>query len=399
MPSDLSRPNRGLIPVASPTLDGNERKYLLQCLDSTRISSSGAFLDRLENEFASFCKTKHAVACSNGTAALHLAMAALGVDSNSEVLVPSLTFIASANAIKYCGGKPVFVDSEPHSWNLDACRLEGLITPRTKGIVVVHLYGHPADMDPILDVARRYKLFVVEDAAEAHGALYKGRPVGSLGDCATFSFFGNKIITSGEGGAVVTSSDELARKMRILRGQGMDPDKRYWFPVVGFNYRMTNLQAAIAVAQLERSDNLLSRRREIARQYQSHLNRYSELLELPREASWAQSAVWMYSVLLSRGGEEERDRVMGALAEDGIETRPLFYPLHTMPPYASDGQSHLPVAESLACRGITLPTHCALTAEDITYVCERLVYHVSALSAKPQECVRPISSQPVASPW
>jgi len=214
----LTRPPR--ISVAAPSLDGNERDYVLECLDSTWISSVGRFITDFEKAFADYCGVKHAIACNNGTTALHLALVALGVGPGDEVIVPSLTYIASANAVTYCGATPVLIDNDPRTFNLDPAKLEALITPRTKAIMPVHLYGQICDMDPILEVARKHGLKVVEDAAEAVGATYKGKMSGSLGTCATFSFFGNKIITTGEGGMITTDDDELAAKMRLLRGQG-----------------------------------------------------------------------------------------------------------------------------------------------------------------------------------
>ncbi|HEY2011897.1 MAG TPA: DegT/DnrJ/EryC1/StrS family aminotransferase, partial [Bryobacteraceae bacterium] len=229
--------DRKTIPVSHPVLSGNEKRYVLECLETGWISSIGRFIRLFEDSFATYCEAGHAVACNNGTTALHLALAGLGTGPGDEVIVPTLTYIATANAVRYCGAQPVFVDSEPVTMAIDPARIEERITPRTKGIMVVHLYGHPADMDPILEIARRHGLYVVEDAAEAHGSLYRGRKVGSLGNAATFSFYGNKIITTGEGGMVTTNDSDLNQRIRILRGQGMDPERRYWFPVVGYNDR------------------------------------------------------------------------------------------------------------------------------------------------------------------
>ena len=270
------------IPVAAPALVGREREYVLDCMDSTWISSSGRYLERFEAEFAEFCGVRHALACCNGTVAVHLALLAHGVGPGDEVIVPTLTYVASANPIVYCGGRPVFVDAEPRTWNMDPDLIEGAITPRTRGIVVVHLYGHPTDMDPILELADRHGLWVVEDAAEAHGATYKGRIAGSMGSISTFSFYGNKIITTGEGGMVVTDDDRLAARIRQFKGQGQDPTQRYWFPIVGFNYRMTNVAAAIGLAQLERVDWHLGRRREIAGWYREELGDQEGIALSPR---------------------------------------------------------------------------------------------------------------------
>ena len=292
--------DRNFIPVAAPTLGGNERAYVLECLDSTWISSSGRFLDAFEADFARFCGVSHAVAVNNGTTALHLALTALGIGPGDEVIVPNLTYIASANAVTYCGAKPVFVDCEPLTLNLDPDCIEARITPRTRAIMPVHLYGHPADMDRIIRLAARHDLHVVEDAAEAHGATYRGRPVGSFGACATFSFYGNKIITTGEGGMVVTDDSALAARLRLYRGQGLDPQRRYIHPVVGFNYRMTNIAAAIGLAQLERINTILAARRQVAAWYAERLAGI-EGLRLLGSQPWAAPVPWLVTVLLTGG--------------------------------------------------------------------------------------------------
>lgn len=359
------------IPVAAPALVGRELEYVTDCLESSWISSAGQYVERFEDAFREFVGVEHAIACCNGTAALHLALLALGVGPGDEVIVPTLTFVAAANAVRYCGAVPVFVDSEPETWNLDPGEIEERCTERTKGIVAVHLYGHPADLDAISTVARRRGLWVLEDAAEAHGARYRGRIVGSLSDCAVFSFYGNKIVTTGEGGMIVTRSAELAARLRILRGQGQDPSRRYWFPTVGYNYRLTNVAAAIGVAQMEKIDWHMARRREVASQYRDRLAE-AELVDFSPAADWAEPAYWMSCVLLRDGGESERDRVIAELDERGVETRPFFYPLHTLPPYARDDARAYPVATSLAARGLNLPSSAFLNSEDVDYVCEAL---------------------------
>jgi perosamine synthetase len=357
------------LPVAAPALVGRELEYVTDCLESTWISSSGSYIKRFERAFAEFCGVSHAVSCCNGTVALHLALLGLGVGPGDEVIVPTLTYVASANAVRYCGAEPVFVDSEDETWNLDPERLAELITPRTKAILPVHLYGHPVDLDPVLELAELHGLFVLEDAAEAHGARYKGGLVGSFGDCAMFSFYGNKIITTGEGGMVVTDDAELATRLRQLRGQGQDPERRYWFPIVGFNYRMTNVAAAIGLGQVERIDWHLERRREVARWYRELLDDTG--VTFSPEAEWAQSSYWMSSVLVPAG--VDRDRVAASLAADGVDTRPFFYPVHTLPPYAdTSGARSFPVAEGLAARGLNLPSSALLTRADVEYACEAL---------------------------
>ena len=371
----MMKVNEKRISVASPLLNGNERNYVLDCLDTGWISSVGSYISRFEKGFAEFCNVKHAMSCSNGTVALHLAFLAYGIGPGDEVLVPTLTYIASANAVTYCGAKPVFLDSELSTWNLDPQEIEKKITPRTKAIMVVHLYGHPVDMDPVLEIAKKHKLLVVEDAAEAHGAFYKNRRIGSLGDIATFSFFGNKTITTGEGGMVLTQNDQIAEKIRLLKGQGMDPNRRYWFPIVGYNYRMTNIQAAIGLGQLEKIEWHLSRRREIASTYNHLFKGLEKWITLPREADWARSTYWMYSILLKPNVKCGRDELMRLLDADGIETRPIFYPMHQLPPYL-EPHAHYPIAEGISAQGLNLPTHNLLTLEDLTYVVESVRKHV-----------------------
>ncbi|MDQ3650183.1 MAG: DegT/DnrJ/EryC1/StrS family aminotransferase [Acidobacteriota bacterium] len=363
---------RRFIPVASPVFAGNEKSYVADCLDTGWISAGGDYVGRFESAFAEFCGVRHAVACCNGTVALHLALMALGVKAQDEVIIPTLTFVATANAVTYCGAQPVFVDSEPRTWNIDPAAIERHITPRTRGIIAVHLYGHPADMDAIKAIAERYHLLVIEDAAEAHGAEYKGRRAGSLSDMATFSFYGNKIIATGEGGMVVTDDARLAERARLLRGQGMDPERRYWFPIIGYNYRMMNIPAAIGLAQLEQVDWHIARRLEVAAWYRE------ELQELPginwqTTPEWGRHVYWMWTVLMDKKTEQERDQITKRLWQRGIETRPVFYPVHSLPPYRDPTQSEsYPVAEQISRCGISLPTWAGLTYSDVRYICRNL---------------------------
>jgi perosamine synthetase len=361
-----------IIPVAAPVFDGNEREYLLDCFDSSRISSSGNYLDRFEAGFASFCRARQAIACVNGTAAIHLALLAVGVGPGDEVLLPDVTFIATANAVTYCGAKPVFVDVKPDSWNIDPELAEAAISPRTKAIIAVHLYGLPANLHLLGQIARRHGLALVEDAAEAHGALCRGTPVGAIGDVGAFSFYGNKIITTGEGGMVVTQNQEFADRIRQLKGQGQDFKRRYWFPVVGYNYRMNNLQAAIGLAQLERAEWHMAQHRRVAQTYFEMLEGLPGLT-LPLEPSWARHAFWMFTVLLDNATEAERDHVMAQMAKDGVETRPMFYPIHQLPPYRElQPAAQFPVSTDVAARGISLPTWAGLTKEQIHKVVRSL---------------------------
>jgi perosamine synthetase len=362
---------RTKIQVASPIFIGNENKYVTECVESGWISSNGRFIKAFEEQFAEFCGTKHAITCSNGTVALHLALLAYGIGVGDEVIVPTLTYVASANAVTYCGARPVFVDSEAKTWNINPELIEAKITDKTKGIIVVHLYGHPVDMDAVIRIARKHNLVIIEDAAEAHGALYKGKIAGSLGDIATFSFYGNKIITTGEGGMVVTNNDEVAAKLRLLKGQGMSPTQRYWFPIVGYNYRMTNMQAAIGLAQIENIDWHLSKRKEVARLYYQYLAPLSNYIELPVEEDWASHSFWMYTILLKNTVRMKRDDFMNALDNQGVETRPIFYPMHILPIYQEDTSSY-PVANDVSSRGFNLPTHGLLKEEDIAFIAQQI---------------------------
>ncbi len=363
---------RGFIPVAAPMLVGNEKVYVLDCLDSGWISSAGDYVKRFESSFAEFCGTAHAIACCNGTAALHLALLATGVAPRDEVIIPTLSFVSTANAVSYCGAHPVLVDSEPETWNLNPDLIEAKITDRTRAIIVVHLFGHPVHMEPVLTIARRHGLIVVEDAAEAHGAQYKGQRAGSLADIATFSFYGNKIITSGEGGMVATNDALSARKVLQLSCYGADPARRYWFPIVGYNYRMTNLAAAIGLAQLEQVEWHIERRLEVASWYREELRGVSQLT-YQQEKEWARHAYWMFTVVLGDDITLSRDEMMARLYERGIETRPVIYPIHILPPYRYLAeQATYPVADRVAQRGLSLPSWAGLTRDDVAYVCHSL---------------------------
>ena len=384
---------RKIIPVSHPVLAGNEKRYVLECLETGWISSIGRFISLFEDAFARYCEVPWAIACSNGTTALHLALAGLGTGPGDEVIVPTLTYVATANAVRYCGAQPVFADSEPCTMAIDPARIEERITPRTKGIVVVHLYGHPADMDPILEIARKHGLFVVEDAAEAHGALYRERKVGSLGNVATFSFYGNKIVTTGEGGMLTTGDADLSRRIRILRGQGMDPERRYWFPVVGYNYRMTNIAAAIGLAQMEQIDGFVEKRLQIACHYRRKLESLADFIDLPGEQPWARHAFWSYVVVLRESVGLGRDQLMKRLEGDAIETRPVFHCMHVLPPYCEpDGR--YPVADRISNRGISLPMHGLLTEEDVSYIAERLGYWCQHAGGPPAQNDDPWSAPP-----
>ena len=364
-----------LVPVTEPDLRGRERQYDNEALDEGWISSSGRFIDRFEREFAAYCGVKHAIACCNGTVALHLILATLGIGPGDEVLVPSFTYIASANAVTYTGATPVLVESDPTTWNLDPERLEEALTPRCKALIAVHLYGRPCAMPALRAFAARHGLHLIEDAAEAHGATIGGRKAGAWGLAAAFSFFGNKLVTTGEGGMVTTDDDLLAEQLRLYKGQGMDPERRYWFSVVGYNYRMTNLAAAIGCAQLERVDQLLEQRLRIAGAYRERLLPYADRFgwQLASEDPESRHVHWLFSL---RVPGRHRDPLMAFLRERGIDSRPFFHALHTLPVY-QDGRFHghrrLDHARLLGETGLNLPTYSRLDEHTIDRITAAMV--------------------------
>jgi len=361
-----------MIPVAEPCLGEEELKNVIEAVKSGWISSKGKFIEEFEGGFAKYCGVKYGVATANGTAALHLALKSLGIGKNDEVIVPTLTFVATANAVTYCNAKPIFVDSHPEYWCIDPEKIEEKVTKNTKAIIVVHLYGHPCDMDWIMDIAEDKGLYVIEDCAEAHGAEYKGKKVGSFGDIACFSFYGNKIITTGEGGMCVTNNEGLAERMRLLRDHGMSRHKKYWHDIVGFNYRMTNLQAAIGIAQLGKLDEFIEKKRQIAKWYAEKLKELEEkgLIKPHPEMPWAKCVYWMYSILIENKAKIGRDELMKKLEEKGIETRPFFIPMHILPIHKRDGR--FPVAEKLAREGVNLPSSVKLNREDVEIIVDCL---------------------------
>lgn len=353
------------IPVMTPQLNGKELQYVTECITTGWISSQGAFVKRFEKDFAAYCKAPFGVAVSNGTVAIHLALAALGIKEGDEVIVPDLTFAASVNAVIYCGATPVLADVDPETWTLSPESVRSLITPKTKAIMPVHLYGHPCDMDPLLAIAKEHNLLVVEDCAEALGTLYKGKHVGTFGQAATFSFFGNKTITTGEGGMVLFNDEAIYNKALVLRDHGMSKQKRYWHDFVGFNYRMTNIQAAIGCAQLERLDEFVNAKRRMAKIYNEGLSSLSHI-QRPAEKDFAFNGYWLYTCIIEPGTGVSRDELIEKLAKNGVETRPVFYPLHEMPPYVQyirKGQA-FPVTEYLSRNGISLPSSVTITQEE-----------------------------------
>ncbi len=351
-------------PVYRPSLTGNEKQYVNECLDSTWISSKGKFIAEFEDGFKSYVGARHAATVSNGTVAIHVALVALGIGPNAEVIVPTLTYIASVNAIAYTGATPVFCDSLESTWQMDPDDVRKKVNSRTRAILAVHLYGHPCEMDELMKIARERDLFLIEDCAEAIGSVYRGRHVGTFGDIGTFSFFGNKTITTGEGGMVVTNDDTLHDRMTHFKGQGLAKHREYWHDVIGYNYRMTNICAAIGLAQLEQADTFVAKKRRIADWYRRELN--GTPVTFHDEVGDVRHSYWMVSILVPEA--TSRDLLRLALSNQGIETRPLFYPVHTMPMYSSAFQRHR-VAESLGWRGINLPSYPELEETSVKEIC------------------------------
>ncbi|MCU1349559.1 MAG: putative aminotransferase [Acidobacteria bacterium] len=357
-----------ITPVADTLLDGNELRYVTECIETNWVSSEGPFVRRFEEAFAAAAGCRFGIACSSGTTALHLLLATIGLQPGDEVIVPAFTMIATANAVTYTGASPVLVDAEPVTWNLDVELVERKITPRTRAIVVVHTYGHPVDVDPLRALAADRGLYLLEDAAEGHGAVYRGRCVGSLGDAAIFSFYGNKIVTTGEGGMITTNDERIAALARQLRGHAFSPVRHFWHEHLGFNYRMTNLQAAVGLAQTERLETLVETRRRNARRYAGALADVPGLT-LPAERPDVTNVFWMYALLVEDEFGCSRNDLRRALAARGIETRSMFIPIHVQPIYrqAFRGERY-PVAEELCRKGLYLPSGPGLRAADVDYI-------------------------------
>lgn len=368
-------PVRTFLPVSTPSLGQQEIRYVTEALEAAEISGTyGEFLDRFEREFSDYCGCSHGIATSSGTTALHLAVASLGIGPGDDVLVSTLTNMATFFAVLYQGARPIPVDVEEDSWNLNPALLGRLVTPRTKAILVVHLYGNPVDMDPIVEFARRHKLYIIEDVAEAHGALYKGRKAGSLGDIGCFSFYANKIITTGEGGMITTSDPAVAEKSRSLRSLAFGAEHKFMHSDIGFNYRMTNLQAALGCAQLRRIEEVIENKRRVARLYADQFSGLPEL-QLPTEKPYARNVYWMYHVVLRSFERKRRDRVMQLLAERGIETRPAFIPYNLQEVFIRRGLTRpelCPVANRIANGGFYLPSSLGLSQDDVRFVTDNL---------------------------
>jgi len=360
-----------MIPVNEPLLDGNEKKYLIECIDTGWISSEGPFVKEFEEKFSAKVGRKYGIAVCNGSAALVVAVAALGLKKGDEVIMPTFTIISCANAVIMAGATPVLVDSDPYTWNMDVNQIESKITPKTRAIMVVHIYGLPVDMDPVIKLAKKHGLKIIEDAAEAHGQTYNGKPCGSFGDISVFSFYANKHVTTGEGGMVVTDNEELAERCRSLRNLCFQANKRYIHEEIGWNFRITNLQAAVGLAQLERLDEFAKKKREMGKYYTEKLKDV-ECIQLPLErTSYADNIYWVYGIVLNDEVGVNVEEIMTHLKEKQIGTRSFFYPMHEQPVFHNMGlfeNENYPVAERIARKGFYVPSGIALAREQMDEV-------------------------------
>lgn len=363
-----------MIPVCEPLIKDREIELVMDCLKTGWISSAGKYIDQFEESWAAYCGMKHGIAVSNGTTALQIAVELLDLQPGDEVIMPSFTIISTAQAVTRCHGVPVLVDIEPVSWQMDISQIERKITPRTRAIMVVHIYGHPADMDAIFDIARRHHLTVIEDAAEVHGAEYKGRKCGGMGDISAFSFYANKLITTGEGGMVLVQSDELAEKAQSLRNLCFIKERRFYHEELGHNFRLTNIQAALGVAQLERLPDTILKKRAIAQQYSDLL------LDVPHitvqtEQPWAKSVYWVYGIVIDEISKFDAAGLARLLAEREIQTRPFFLGMHEQPVFQKMGlfrDEKYPVTEYFARRGLYLPSGLTLSENDVEYIAQNV---------------------------
>ncbi|MFQ3574329.1 MAG: DegT/DnrJ/EryC1/StrS family aminotransferase [Thermodesulfovibrionales bacterium] len=359
-----------MIPVCEPLITEEDISMALECLRSGWISSSGSFIDDFEAKWAQYCNMPYGIAVSNGTVALQLAVRLLNLQEGDEVIMPTFTIISCAQALIYNGLKPVLVDMHPLNWQMDVTQIEQKITEKTKAIMIVHIYGHPADMDGILEIANRHNLLVLEDAAEAHGAEYKGKKCGSLADVSTFSFYANKLITTGEGGMVLVRDEALAERAKGLRNLCFHKGRRFLHEDLGYNFRLTNLQASIALKQIERISEIIQRKRSIAKRYNELLQGLP--LQLPVEEEWAKSVYWVYGIVVEESTGLTADDVMYRLKQRGIETRPFFLGMHMQPCFKKlamfEGECY-PVAERLSRQGLYLPNGLGIKDEEIKYIC------------------------------
>jgi perosamine synthetase len=361
-----------VIPVNEPLVGESEIEYVMECLRTGWISSEGRFIHEFEDRWAAYCGMSHAVAVSNGTVALEIAMACLDLQPGDEVILPTFTIISCAQAVTMCGLTPVLVDSDLRTWCMDVSQVEAKITARTRAVMPVHIYGHPVDMDPLIELARKYNLVILEDAAEAHGAEYKGHKCGGMGDLSCFSFYANKIITTGEGGMVLTRDALQAEKLRGLRNLCFKKERRFYHTALGHNYRLTNLQAAIGLAQLERIEESLAKKRWIGAAYTERLKNIPGL-QLPVEAPWAKNVYWMYGVVLDEATGMDAVEFARRLADQGVMTRPFFLGMHEQPVFHRMGlfiDEHYPVAERISRQGLYLPSGMTLTEAQLDQVCQ-----------------------------
>ncbi len=360
--------NYRTIPVMEPKLSQNASLYVQECIDTNWISSKGKYVTKFEDEFSKINRNYKALSVSNGTVALHLALISLGIGKGDEVIVPNFTFAASINSIIHSGATPIIIDVEPDTWCINAKQIEKVVTPRTKAIMPVHLYGMPCKIDEIMSIAKTLNLFVIEDCAEAIGSKWKNTPVGTFGDAATFSFFGNKTITTGEGGMIIFKNDKNFKKAKILRDHGMSSKKKYWHDYVGYNYRMTNLQAAVGVSQMEQFDQIINKKREIAYRYSENLKDLSSIEKLPMDNENTFHSYWLYSIQLKK--TIDRDNLISKLLNEGVEARPVFYALNEMPVYkAFAGLSDFPVSRNITNTSLSLPSSLNLDEAQIDHVC------------------------------
>jgi perosamine synthetase len=361
-----------VIPVSEPQLGDRELEYVMECVRTGWVSSSGKFINEFEESWAAYCGRRYGVAVSNGTVALQLAIAALNLQPGDEVIMPTFTIISCAQAVLAAGAVPVVIDSEPRTWCMDTTKIEARLTTRTRAIMPVHIYGHPVAMDTIMEIASRYKLNVIEDAAEAHGAEYRSRRCGSFGEMSCFSFYANKLITTGEGGMIMTDDENIAEHLRALRNLCFLPERRFFHEELGFNYRLTNMQAAMGVAQIARMEDIVRKKRWIGEQYRSRLQDI-RTIQLPVEENWARSVYWMYGIVLSSELPINASHFAEALKARGVDTRPFFLGMHEQPVLQRRGLfcgEHYPVAEHIARNGLYLPSGIGLTEKQLTTVCD-----------------------------
>lgn len=362
--------------MCTPLLDGKELEYLTDCIKSSWVSSKGHYIQQFEEKFSSYCGCRFGVTTTNGTSSIHLALASVGIGEGDEVFVPAFTMIGSVVPVLYCGAKPVLIDCDPQTWTMDVGQIEAKLSKKTRAILPVHIYGHPCDMDPIMALAKEHDLFVIADAAEAHGAEYKGRKTGGLGDVGCFSFYANKIITCGEGGMMVTNDEQIAKRALSLKNLSFSTGAKrvYLHDEVGFNYRLTNLQAAVGLAQFERIDDFVEMRRKNASLYAEGLGGIAGI-KLPCEKEWAKNVFWMFSILVGQEFGASRDKLIAELSKMGIDTRPFFVPMHQQPAFQRMGMfkgEKYPVSESVSCEGLLLPSGSGLKSQEIKYVCDAI---------------------------